>query len=299
MGFLAQSTTGRIQKNLFITLMGTSGAGKTTFACDGPFPYVLQTEEGSNHLAHVRRSPLMKAYRDVFQVIDELLTEPHDFKTLVFDSLDHFEIILWADICRENNVREITEMPYGKGYALALKVWQELMQKLLKLREKMHIIMICHSQIKTINDPMKSAPYDRHELKLNQKASSLVKEVSDAVLFATKEIIVRDVKGGKGKASGDGAHVLYTHGMPGHEGKNRFGLPYQMPLEFGVFWETLQQSSPQDPDVLIAQIGGLLELVKDPAIKQKAADTVTAAGKDSAQLVKILNRLEVLTNNTN
>jgi hypothetical protein len=294
MGYLGQVQRGKILKKLLITVMGPSGAGKTTFACDAPKPLVLQAEEGSNHL-DVARTPLLKSYREALATIDELTNEKHEFETLVVDSLDQFELILWSDICKEYNVKEITELPYGKGYALALKVWQDLILRLVRLREKMNVIMICHSHVKTVNDPMKAAPYDRHELKLNQKAAALVKEISDAVLFATFEVTVREVKGGKAKASGDGTHILLTHGMPSHEGKNRFGLPYKLPLSFEAFMEGIKKSEPEDPQALISQINGLLDLVKDPETKKKATEAVAKVGLDSSQLSKILNRLEVLT----
>ena len=85
--------------------------------------------------------------------------------------------------------------------------------------------------------PLASA-YDRYQLKINDKAAALVREAADAVLFARFETeLVRDGSNERAKAKvrGEGVRIMYTESRPGFDAKNRFNLPFVMPLDWKAF----------------------------------------------------------------
>ena len=158
----------------------------------------------------------------------------------MLDSLDWIEPLIWKAVCDEGKVESIEEYAggYGKGYVRSLDVWRVLLRELAILNRSMHVLMIGHAQIKSFQDPDLATAYDRFELKINSKAAALVREAADAVLFARFETeLVRDGGNGRSKAKvrGDGVRVMYTESRPAFDAKNRFNLPFVMPLDWKTF----------------------------------------------------------------
>lgn len=295
MGLLAEVTTGKIKKPSMDLIYGGPGVGKTTWASEAPKPIFLPTEEGTNNL-DVARFPLMRKFSDVMAAIDELQTTEHAYKSLVIDSLDHLELLIWDQTIIDHRIKDRADfIAYARGYELALPLWQKFVQALKLLREKMNIILICHSQVKTVNDPLQSSAYDRHDVKLHKKAAALIIETCDSVLFAAFEVHVKDSKTGKAKAYGEGKRVLFTQGMPGHEGKNRDGLPYELPLSYEDFFRAKEAHQPEKPSQMIEEIKRRLPLLQDKEAAIKAEALFKEAGSDAEKLAKILNRLRTLT----
>ena len=63
-------------------------------------PVFVLTEDGLGTL-DVMAFPLARSYGEVIEALDALLVEDHDFETLVVDSLDWLEPLIWAQVARE------------------------------------------------------------------------------------------------------------------------------------------------------------------------------------------------------
>lgn len=294
MPMLDKVVTGKIKLPVLALIYGPDGVGKTTFAANAPKPIFLGKERGSANM-DVARFPEPKNFHEVLEAIREL-DGKHPYQTLVVDSLDWMEPVVWEHICKENKWANIEEPGYGKGYALANGVWLELVTALSKLREKMNVILIAHSQVKTFNDPSQPAPYDRYQLKLNDKAAALWREFVDFVGFANYEVYTKVNKGEKkAKAFGDGRRILYTERRPSFDAKNRLGLPFEIALDFNAFQSACDTSKVDDLELVLANISDLAGLVVVPGTKEAILKAVSDAGRDKAKLDLILNRVRVLT----
>ena len=97
----------------------------------------------------------------------------------------------------------------------------------------MVICQIAHCIIKRHEDPETEA-YDRYTIKLNQKASDLLQENSDCVLFMSykKGTVKTQGKGGSNVKVVSGDRVIYTEERASHLAKNRYQLPYEMPFDW-------------------------------------------------------------------
>jgi hypothetical protein len=105
-----------------VAIHGGPGIGKTTFGCCAPDPIVLRTEDGLGGM-DVQSFPIATSFDDVLEAIGTLYGEEHDFKSLVIDSLDWLEPLIWDHVCNNWTDKKgvskrltcIEDAGYGKG----------------------------------------------------------------------------------------------------------------------------------------------------------------------------------------
>jgi hypothetical protein len=227
-----------------ILIHGVHGVGKTTFAAGASDPVFILTEDGLGTL-DVPHFPLARTFDQVMQALASLYAEEHAFKTLVVDSADWLEPLVWARVCKDQGWKSIEDAGYGKGYVNALDLWREYIEGLNALRDDkgMAILQIAHTDIKRFDSP-ESEPYDRYVIKLHSKASALLQEHSDIVLFANYRVstVKADVGFNKKvtRALGSGERLLHTAERPAFLAKNRYGLPDTLAMS----WDALADALP-------------------------------------------------------
>lgn len=217
-----------------LLLYGVAGVGKTLWSTSSPNPVVIQTEDGLGSI-NAPTFGLLRSFDEVMEAVACLYTESHDYQTVVLDSLDWLEPLIWQHTAQLHNQPDIESFGYGKGYLAALDTWRSLLDGLNALRDErgMGVILIAHAEIKRFDSP-ETEPYDRYQPKLHSRASALVQEHVDAVLFANYRIttLKSDVgfnkKVVRGVSGGD--RLLHTAERPAFLAKNRFGMPETLPL---------------------------------------------------------------------
>lgn len=211
-----------------IVIGGPGKIGKTTFAASVPDAVGILTEDGA-HNVDAQAFPQAKTLSDVYSAIGSLIEEDHNFKALFIDSLDWLEPIIYAHVCAANEWTHIEQPGYGRGYAQAASEWRTLLDGLdtLRTEKNMAIILIVHDKVKRIEDPMHE-PFDAHDLKLHEKASSIIKEWADIIGYAAYDLAIKESKGTFGKDERRALRiknrVLHIEPHPAHFGGNRFGL---------------------------------------------------------------------------
>jgi hypothetical protein len=295
MSLLAKVTRGKIKKPHLVLIYGPDGVGKSSFGAQFPNSLFLGSEDGTNNL-DVSRFPRLSTWDEVTKAINELAVQKHEFQTLVIDSLDWLEPLLYKSICERYNVKsiELAAGGYGKGYSEALNGWIALKDQLTDLREKcqMNIVLIGHAEIIPFNDPDAQTTYDRYQLKLHKKASAMWREYVDHVLFANFEIYAKK-DGNKTRAYGEGARVLYTERRPGFDAKNRLGLQFSLPLSFDDFSKSCDLAGEGNAEKLKDAIILMAKDLKDSELRAKVVEAVSKAGKNLQQLEAIQNRVRV------
>lgn len=222
-------------------VFGVSGIGKTTFACQAPSPVVLPIEDGLGTI-DVPAFPLVKNLDEVFDAIGSLLNDEHDFKTLVVDSCDWLEPLVWDWTAKKHGWADIETPGFGKGYVAAADTWRMIIDGLNALRDSrgMTVIVIGHADIKRFDSP-ETEPYDRYIPKLHTRASALLQENMDVVGFANYRIATVKADVGFNKkvtrAVGGGDRLLHLSERPAYLAKNRYAMPDTMPLDWHAFAE--------------------------------------------------------------
>lgn len=214
-----------------IFIYGVEGIGKSTFAAGALGAIFLQTEDGQGAL-DVARFPMIESIDQIREALATLYTDPHEFGTVVLDSVDWLEQIVAKEIETKFDAKELA---YGKAAIKQAEIWQELLGGLNALRNdrNMSVILIGHSQIKRFDSP-ETEPYDRYSPKLQERSNALVREWADAVLFANYKTVVKKSEVGFNKevARGitTGERLLFTTEKPAYMAKNRYAFPDSLPL---------------------------------------------------------------------
>lgn len=221
-----------------IIVYGVQGLGKTTLGATFEKPILLRTEDGAAALNVPTFPGLVTDYQHMLDAITSLHNE-HPFKTLVLDSLDWLEPIVFAQTCRRLEIESIEAPGYGKGYIEADADWRMVMGGLDSLRHTkgMTVVIIAHAEIKRF-EPPDSAGYDRYQIKMQKRAWALWQEWADMVLFCNyrKALIAKDKKGEKVRAEGVGDRIIYTEERPAFCAKNRWSLPPDISIGNDKTW---------------------------------------------------------------
>jgi len=258
MDFLKAVVTTMVLLAPRLFIYGREGVGKTSLAACAPGVMFCDLERGlgRNVCPHI---PL-NSYPETIAALKALVQEPHDYQTVVIDSADWLERLIWDELCKAYGVSSIEKVDggYGKGYVHALTYWREVIDLLTKLRTErnMMVIMLAHAKVERFEDPEAPA-YDRYSPRLNKHASALVCEWSDAVLFATSRMVTCTETGAfnrtrtKAQPVGKdgGERILRCIGGPSCIAKNRYDLPAEIPLD----WDALAAGLFQQPNTNISQ----------------------------------------------
>jgi hypothetical protein len=297
---LAGVVRGKQKKPKRVVLYGPEKIGKSTFAADAPKAIFLGAEDGTSEI-DVARFAEPTTLGDVYEAIRTLTDDPHDYETLVVDTLDWLEPMLWKVVCDKGDEKgqkkpNIEAFGYGKGYVAALDEWRIFLSRLDALRAKrgMNIILLAHAHVKPYKNP-DGDDYDRFEMKVHAKAGGLIREWADAVLFANYEIFTKTKGDGLTKRAhgvSNGARVIFTTRRASADAGNRYGLPAQLPLSWEAFNDAVVKGAPQDPAKLRAAIDAMLPAVSaEDRAKAEAWLAVPANGRDALKLSQLADKL--------
>jgi hypothetical protein len=228
-------TTRKRRRPFFGVLYGQSGVGKSTFGSTLPDAVFIPTERGLDQIT-AAKFPTPKTFSEFYQQLDTLDKEEHPYKSIIIDTADALELLIWERVCDEYKCRSIEDPGYGKGYARGRELWSGVLKKLTAMSDRFTILLIAHAHIRTFNDPSLATPYDRWCLKLHDRSAEIVRQMVDLILFVQLETTVQKdapkARKGRGIVSGD--RVLWTEPATGYEAKNRFSLPAQLPFEWSA-----------------------------------------------------------------
>jgi hypothetical protein len=239
-----------------ILIHGAEGVGKTTIASKFPAPIFLQTEDGCPSGLEVNSFGLIDNFGDLRSAIGALASEQHHYRTVVIDSLDAAEGLIWDDACRSQGWSSIESPGYGKGYVIVESWWIDILKGLDYLRRRigMSIVLLAHSAIETINDP-RAASYTSYQLRVHKRARSLVQDWCDAIGFLAPDLHVQSEEIGFGKkrnrADGGSQRWLHFEARPSFVAKNRYGLPAKMPVPKDFSYGALAPYLPPQPSAVI------------------------------------------------
>lgn len=232
-----------------IVIHGPPGLGKTTLANEFPEAVFVQTEEGENAGMNINTFGLLTTFEEVMEALTSLDSDEHEFKTVVLDSLDKLEPLVWKFTCKENSWDSVESPGYGKGYVAADEWWRELVGALNVLRNKrsMNIVLIAHSTVDRFDDP-RTASYSKFEIRLHKRAKAIIEDEVDLIAFLNQEATVKEEDAGFNKkrthAEGGNQRWIYVEQKPSMNAKNRYNMPPKLLFKKGEGYAALAKYFP-------------------------------------------------------
>jgi hypothetical protein len=291
---LAAAKKGKIQAPQRWTVYGPEGVGKSSLFSYAPNPLWLDIEDGTAHL-DVTRYPFRdgpdghvpQGYAEVLGAIDDLTRAPHGYKTLVIDTADRLEALMWKYIVDRDNagaggkLTSVESYGYGKGYQVALDEWRNLCSRLDRLRTTrgMSIAFLAHSVIRTFKNP-EATDFDRYQLAVQEKAAGFLKGWSDVVGFLRFEEGVNDgPKGSRAKGWSSDQRILCLSRKAAFDAKGR-GMPAEVEVNLDNPWAAIQQAqsdAAKKAEEIVALIEAEVARIGDEDLKGKVKTSVDDA----------------------
>lgn len=232
-----------------VLLYGVDGVGKTTLAAEWPDPIYLQTQ-GENPPSNVELvSPgVVESYDEMVGLMTELLTEDHDRKTVIIDSLDGFEKLVWAKTCERCGFESIETPGYGKGYIETDQEWHNFIDGTIALKQSgIAVVMLAHPEIVRFDSPT-TDPYSRYTPKLHKRANGFIREKADVVAFMNYRTTIKEKEVARQKTvahgEGGGDRQIHLEERPGFMAKNRYQMPSNIQYRAGNGYRELSKNFP-------------------------------------------------------
>lgn len=250
-----------------ITIIASPGAGKSTLGALFPSPIFIQAEDGSSvfenwdeaeqptllpALPKARKdsagSLTQSPYETIKTQLRALLTEDHDYKTVVFDAVTSMSRLLESEIALRDGVNTVADAAGGfhKGYIELAQQHAEIvyMCSVLRTKKNMAVVFLGHLGTEKVkNRPDDAAQYNVYSLDMHHASAAIYISQSDAVVYIKNQEFVTGQETNRkgqvtkyGRAVQTGERVLITSGdgMMGFvSAKNRYGMDNEIPLPLG------------------------------------------------------------------
>jgi hypothetical protein len=222
---------------------GLPGIGKSSFAAYSDKP-VFVVDALEDRILTLRATgqvpkettvlPPYKTWQELLDILDQLASGTHDFKTLVIDTIGGAE-----RACHEHTIAKDYEgnrgekgfLGFQRGYETALTYWREMLNKIDRLRTDrgMRFIGIAHCSIANFKNP-EAEDFGRYTPSLDKRTWAVTNGWADAVLFSNYHVSV--AKEGKQAAKGKGGDMRFfnTQWNAAYDAKNCFNLPAAIPM---------------------------------------------------------------------
>lgn len=132
-------------RNKYILIYAQPKAGKTSFAAQIPNNLLFAFEKGYNALSGVYAIDITK-WSDVKAAIKQLEKSEelrNKFQTVSFDTVGIAYNLCEKYICAQQGVQSISDIPWGRGYAMVKTEFEETLRKISMMG--LGIILIAHS----------------------------------------------------------------------------------------------------------------------------------------------------------
>lgn len=215
---------------LIFTIVGDGGMGKTSLGSLFPRPVFIRTEDGTKSLKgrnDVALFPVVKSTNEILNQISDLVTEDHNFKSLIVDTITQYNTIAEGEvIMQDGKAKSINTAAggFGAGHAAVASMHRNLREACgyLSVKRNMNIIFLAHSDIDTIDLPDQDQ-FMRYTIRMNKRSLSSYIDNVDVVAYIKMKTYTSG-EGEKKKAITDGSRIITCYPTPSHVSKNRLGI---------------------------------------------------------------------------
>lgn len=222
-----------------VTILGDAGMGKTSLAATFPKPIFIRAEDGLQAIPEENRPeafPLINNSDELWEQLQALIKEDHDYQTVVIDSVTSLERLFIQHVMDEDKAmnpkkpaKSINQAMGGYGAGLsAVGLMHQRVRKAagILVDKGIHVVFIAHADTETLELPDQD-PYTRYALRLSKKSVAPYTDEVDVVGFIKLQTYTMG-DGEKKKAISDGTRVLICHAAASCVSKNRYGITEEL-----------------------------------------------------------------------
>ena len=224
-----------------LTICGDAGTGKSSLAATFPNPIFIRVEDGVSRIHEAVPMPdvfpIVKTEDDIQAQLKWLLTEKHDYKTVVIDSVSALEAVFTEAILAQDGRAKTLSTAlggYGAGYAALASRHRGIrkMCGILNDRRGMAVVFISHADLETMRLP-DTDDYARYSLRLNAKSLPAYVDDVDLVGFVRLVSALKGDDGDRKKVISNGDRELICYATAASVSKNGYGITEPLDLEPG------------------------------------------------------------------
>lgn len=226
-----------VDRPVIVTVCGDAGRGKTSLAAAFPKPIFIRAEDGMQAIPADKRPnafPPLQNAAQLWEQITAIIHEPHDYQTLVIDSVTALERLFVADVLAQDpKAKSINQAlgGYGAGMAAIAAMHNRVRKGAGLANEKrgMHVVFVAHADVETLKLP-DTDDYMRWTLRLPPKSQPPYVDDVDVVGFLRLVTYTKGEEGDRKKAVSTGDLEMIVHATAANVSKNRYGITD--PLEY-------------------------------------------------------------------
>lgn len=200
----------RTMRGYSVFFYGGWKTGKTTTACKFPKHFLLAFEKGYSAIPGAMAQPI-NSWSEFKQVLRQL-KEPQAkeyFETIILDTADIAYDYCTKYICSNNGADTISDIPFGKGYSLIEKEFDESLRQIVQLGYG--LVVISHETDKTFTDS-EGKQFNKIVPTLDKRANNVLARMCDVIGYS------------RAVTDNDGNIItkLFMRGTPRFEAGSRF-----------------------------------------------------------------------------
>lgn len=229
-----------------VALFGTKGIGKSTWANAWPKPLFINLEDGLDNI-DCEKTPWIKTHQGVIDAIDWLARNPTPYGTLVIDSADWCQSLIFKQVAANFGKNSIDEIGYAKGFQSAADMLSYILKGLdyVRTTQNKHIVFLAHEKVTKFSPPGGDT-YQRYSIDMHDETAGVLTEWCDEVLFAHYKTYTKAEDLGFNKvrnvAMGGTQRIITTRETAAIVAKNRLdGIPEEISMDFADFAKWLPQ----------------------------------------------------------
>ncbi len=215
---------------LSMLIYGQPKIGKSTFCSRAEDAFFLATEPGLSSLETYNLT--IDKWEDALSVLAELARGKHKFKTIVVDTIDNLFDMCVDYICQRENIKNIGDLSYGKGYSMADDEFKRVINKMARL--PYGVIFVSHAQ--TTESTSNHVTIQRIVPTLSKRARRFIIGLVDIIGYASIITV----------SNPDGQiverRVLQFTPSENVEAGDRTGRLSTIPLNYHIFLKKLTQN---------------------------------------------------------
>lgn len=165
-------------------IYGHEKSGKTTFASHMPSPLILAFEKGYNALPGVLAQDVT-TWGEMKQVVRDLKRPEvkERFKSIAIDTVDIAGSLCEKYICSQHGVDALSGIPYGQGWTLVKKEFEETFRTITQLGYA--VVFISHAKDKTFK-AKSGTEYNQTIPTCASSYNNIAKDMADIYAYAEK-----------------------------------------------------------------------------------------------------------------